>query len=79
MGLNHRDFILATFGREIHLFNEICYNRDEPVLDIHEAIPDWRANQLAAQTYAASVIDYIWDAMPTFFEKVERILRQGGQ
>ncbi|MDE3020194.1 MAG: hypothetical protein KGI53_14365, partial [Nitrospirota bacterium] len=61
------------FGREVPLFNQICYERDEPVLDVEEAIPDWEQNQEAAKAYTLWVIDYIWEAMPAFLARVDRI------
>ncbi len=73
MGLNHREFIRQHFGREVLLFNQVCYQQEEPVLDIHEAIPDWQNNMQAARTYALSVIDYIWDAMPTFLARIPHV------
>ncbi len=70
MGLNHREYIRRHFSRDVRLFNEICYARMEPVLDVHEAIPDWEQNQEAAYRYALSVIDYIWAATPVLIAKL---------
>jgi protein-tyrosine phosphatase len=78
MGLNHREFIRQTFNRDVLLFNEICYQKCEPILDLHEAIPDWHLNLEASRDYVISVIDYIWDAMPIFLATLperERRLR----
>jgi protein-tyrosine phosphatase len=66
MGLNHHEFIRQHFNRDILLFNEICFQKRESILDLHEAIPDWQRNLDAAHEYVISAIDYIWDAMPTF-------------
>ncbi|MBI4402194.1 MAG: hypothetical protein HY581_11250 [Nitrospirae bacterium] len=73
MGLDHRDFIRRHFDREALLFNQVCYHKEEPVLDIHEAIPDWPNNLEAARDYALSVVDYIWEAMPAFLARIPRL------
>ncbi len=70
MGLGHREFVRQRYRRDILLFNEICYRRAEPVLDIHEAVPDWSENLEAARSHAHFVIDYIWGAMPHFLKQV---------
>jgi len=66
MALNHREFIRQTFNRDVRLFNEICFQKCEPILDLHEASPDWQCNLSASRDYVISVIDYIWNAMPIF-------------
>jgi protein-tyrosine-phosphatase len=70
MGLDHRDFIRRQFNRDVRLFNEICFLECAPVLDIHEAVPDWETNLVLARAHVLSVIDHIWGAMPMFLEKV---------
>ncbi len=74
MGFDHRDFIRRNFGREVPLFNQVCYEKEDPVLDIHEAIPDWQVNHEAARVYTLRVMDSIWDAMPTFLARKDRFL-----
>ena len=66
MGLNHRDCIRQRFNRDVRLFNEICFQKCDPILDLHEAIPDWQVNVEASRDYVLSVIDYIWSTMPIF-------------
>jgi protein-tyrosine phosphatase len=70
MGLNHREFISREFRRDVPLFNEVCFQRLEPILDVGEAVPDWETNARASEDYALWVIDYIWSAMPTFLSKL---------
>ncbi len=70
MGLDHREFVRQRFRRDIWLFNEICYGRAEPVLDIHEAVPDRSENLEAARSHAHFVIDYIWGTMAHFLKQV---------
>ena len=73
MGLDHRDFIRRSFGLEVPLFNQVCYEKEEPVLDVGEAVPDWEHNQEAARAYTLWVIDYIWDAMPALLARLDRL------
>lgn len=73
MGLDHQEFIRRHFHREVLLFNQICYQKEEPVLDLHEAMPDWPANQEATRDYVVSIIAYIWDAMPAFVARIPRV------
>lgn len=73
MGLNHREFISREFQREVLLFNEICFQRAEPILDVHEAILNWHLDVQASRDYALSVLDYIWDAMPAFLSRISDV------
>lgn len=66
MGLNHHEFIRQNFNRDVLLFNEICFQKREPILDLHEALPDWQVNLDASRDYVLSVIEYIWSTMPIF-------------
>lgn len=66
MGLNHHEFIRQHFNRDVRLFNEVCFQKREPILDLHEAIPDWELHLGASCDYVISVIDYIWSTMPVF-------------
>jgi len=73
MGLNHSEFIRQHFNRDVRLFNEICFPKREPILDLHEAIPDWQLNLVASRDYVVSVIDYIWDTMPIFLSTLSDV------
>ena len=64
MGRNHQAFIREHFEREVPLFNRVCFERDEPILDVHEALPDWETDPERARIYVWSVIDRIWEAVP---------------
>ena len=72
MGLNHRDWIRQNFDRDVQLFNEICFRKCEPILDLHEAIPDWQNNLEASREYVLSVIDYLWSTMPIFLASLQK-------
>ena len=70
MGFDHRDFIREQFGRDVPLFNQVCFEKEEPVLDVHEAMPDWQSNMDEARAYVQSVVDHIWDATPALLARL---------
>lgn len=61
---DHQEALRRSFGLAVPLFNQICFGRDEPILDVHEALPDWKQNDAQARAYVRSVVDHIYDAMP---------------
>lgn len=73
MGLDHRLYIQSNFGREAILFKQVCYQKDEPVLDIPEVIPDWESNLPAAKAYVISVVDDIWESIPAFVRNLHTV------
>lgn len=70
MGLDHQGFVRRHFNRDVPLFNEVCHHKVEPVLDLHEAIPDWQNDHEAARRYALSVIDHIWHSIPALLVRL---------
>lgn len=75
MGRDHQTFIQDHFGRSVPLFNSEVYGRDEPILDVWEAVPDWQTNQVAAAAHTVGVVDYLVAAMPRL---LARIAETGG-
>jgi protein-tyrosine phosphatase len=70
MGANHREFVRRIFGREVPLFNQVCFEKDEPILDVHEAVPEWQTDLDRARDYILSVIDHIWQATPVLLTRL---------
>jgi len=70
MGFDHRDFVRQHFGLEVPLFNQVCFEKEEPVLDVHEMMPDWASNMDAARVYVQSVVDHIWEATPALLARL---------
>ncbi len=70
MGLGHREFIHKRFGLKVPLFNEVSFGEEIPILDLHEALPDWERDIGEARAYVESVIDYIWEAVPTLIARL---------
>ncbi len=70
MGRNHQTFIREQFGRDVPLFNQICLGHDSPVLDVHEAIPEWESDLGRARIYVWTVIETIWAAVPALLPRL---------
>lgn len=70
MGLDHQAAIRERFGRSVLLFNEICYGRSESVKDLWEVLPE-TAEDASKQAYLVSIVEYVWNAMPHFVERIE--------
>jgi len=73
MSHDHQTFIHREFGIDAPLFKQICYGRDEPILDLHEAHPNWEQDLNQARMYVSSVIDMIWKDIPSFLSKLPHI------
>jgi protein-tyrosine phosphatase len=68
MSLDHRAYVRRHFGRDVLLFNQICYGREAPILDLWEAVPDGDGDEKDA--YVHAVVDTLWQAMPDFLRQV---------
>lgn len=73
MSHDHQTFINQEFGIDAPLFKQICYGRDEPILDLHEVHPNWEQDLNQARMYVSSVIDMIWGDIPSFLSQFPRI------
>lgn len=74
MGLEHQEAIEREQGRRLPLFSEVAYGTLEPLRDVWEVVPDWRNNMDASARYGCSVIDYIYDGMPGFLDRMNRFM-----
>ncbi len=74
MGLDHREYVQRHFGRELVLFNQVCFDREEVLLDTWEAVPDFERNAQARRDYIAWMVDYLCASMPEFIANMERYL-----
>lgn len=70
MGRDHQVFIREQFGRDVPLFNQVCLGHDQPILDLHEVMPDWESNPERARAYVWSVIDVIWATAPALLPRL---------
>lgn len=74
MGHDHRECIQRRFGRTVPLFNEVSFGRETPILDLHEALPNWEHDPERARDYVESVVDHIWDAAPALMARLPHFL-----
>jgi protein-tyrosine-phosphatase len=74
MGRDHQEAVQRLFGLSIPLFNQLCFARDEPILDLHEALPIWEQDVELAQAYVVSVVDHIYEAIPHFAARLPHLL-----
>jgi len=73
MGRDHQEALQRSYGLVVPLFNQLCFGRDEPILDVHEALPDWEQNEEQARAYVRSVVDRIYDAIPHFAARLPHL------
>jgi protein-tyrosine phosphatase len=65
MSTDHRDFIAQNLGRrDVPLFTEACGLEPAPLLDLHEAIPDYASNPEASAAHIRETIDRILELTP---------------
>ncbi len=74
MGQDHRAFIQQHFGLNVPLFNEVSSGLSLPILDLHEALPDWEQDRHQAQQYIESVIDHLWASAPALLARLPLFL-----
>jgi protein-tyrosine-phosphatase len=70
MSTDHQAFLVDSFQYRALLFNDVCYGRSEPLLDIWEAIPAWETDRDAARHYAFQVMEYIWASIPCLLQNL---------
>jgi protein-tyrosine phosphatase len=75
MSTDHQSFLFDTFQYRAPLFNDVCYGRPEPLLDVWEAIPTWETDIEAARNYAIHVMEYIWASMPGLLQNLKTYLK----
>jgi protein-tyrosine phosphatase len=76
MSRNHQAFIREQFGREVPLFNRVCFGCDKPIPDVHEVMPAWEEDLVLARAYVSSVIDTIWEATPMLISRLPFFYRE---
>jgi hypothetical protein len=68
---DHRDFIAQNFGRhDVPLFTEACGMEPAPLLDIHEAVPDYASNPDASAAHIRDTIDRILELTPNLARRL---------
>ncbi len=74
MGHDHREWIQQRFGCKVPLFNQVSFGMEVPILDLHEALPNWEHDMEAARAYVESVVDHIWGAAPALVARLPHFL-----
>ncbi|MBI5855665.1 MAG: hypothetical protein HZB35_10660 [Nitrospirae bacterium] len=72
MSTDHQEFIKREFGHEVPLFSQAAFDTIEPLLDVHEVIPNWEIRLPEARDYILSVVDRIWTAMPVLLTRLPK-------
>jgi protein-tyrosine-phosphatase len=75
MSLDHREFIRARFGRQVPVFLECCGGAAEALLDLHEAVADYRTNSAASAAYIRQTIDRIIELAPRLAARIDELIR----
>jgi len=71
MSLDHRDFIRARFGVTVPVFLECCGDAPAALLDLHEAVADYRTNPVAAGAHIRATIDRIMELTPRLARRLD--------
>lgn len=75
MDFAHRRVVEERFGTRLPLFSEVAYDREEPMPDVQEAVPNWQEDFPAAVAYGTEVMDYILDGIPGFVTRMDSYFR----
>jgi protein-tyrosine phosphatase len=73
MSLDHRDFIRANFGRSVPVFLECCGGAAEALLDLEEAVADYRTNRAASLAHIRQTIDRIIELTPHLATRIDTL------
>ena len=74
MSLDHRDFIRRNYGKEVPVFLECCGGAAEAMLDLEEAVSDYRTNPAASVAFIRQTIDRIVELTPRLAMRIDVLL-----
>jgi protein-tyrosine phosphatase len=74
MHKNHQKFIKEHFGKEVPLFDEICYNKKVSVLDNNQLMPDWQDHVDEVNKYVEYTVQFIHRSIPLFVENMQNFV-----
>jgi protein-tyrosine phosphatase len=75
MHKNHQDFIKEYFGKDVPLFDEICYGKKVSVLDNNQLIPDWQDHIDAINRFMEYTVKFINNSIPKFVKNYSKFLK----
>lgn len=70
MAKDHQDFIKKEFGLDTPLFNELALKKSVSILDVCDAVPDYKINQEAFEKHIDVTVRYIHEMIPKIKEEL---------
>jgi protein-tyrosine phosphatase len=70
MSMDHQAILVDTFQYCAPLFNEVCHEKSDPLLDVWKAVPTWETDLDAARHYAFQVMEYGWASIPYLLQNL---------
>lgn len=74
MHKNHQKFIMNHFGKEVPLFDEICYGEKVSVLDSNQLMPDWQDHMDTVNLYVKYTVEFIHRSIPKFAKNMGKFV-----
>jgi protein-tyrosine-phosphatase len=71
MGKDHKKILLENFNTKSILFNELVNGENKGILDLHEAVFDFKENHKAENDYIINTINFIHDSIPLIVKKFQ--------
>jgi protein-tyrosine phosphatase len=75
MHKNHQKFVQDYFGKNVPLFDEICYGEKVSVLDSNQLLPNWEDHMDAVNKYMEYTVKFINNSIPRFFENYSNFIK----
>ena len=76
MHKNHQDFIRKHFGKDVPLFDEICYGKKVSIWDNNQLMPDWQDHIDAINRYNEYTVRFIHNSIPKFVKNMYNFLEK---
>lgn len=70
MAKDHQEIIKKEFGLDIPLFNELVFQKSVSVLDVCDAVPDYKTNSEAFEKHIDTTVRYIHEVIPKLKEEL---------
>lgn len=75
MSKDHNEYLKTNFQIDSPLFNKICYDKDEGILDDWEVFDKKSQNDKKRDKHISSTVNYICDSIPFFVKNFAKFLR----
>lgn len=67
---DHQDFIKQKFKRSSILFEKLAINRNKPLKDVKEAVPDYKTHKDKTNNHIKKTVEHIIKETPKIFEEL---------